>query len=60
MSTYLVYEPLWESCKTFFDAKGNTVSRESADIASVTTNYATDLATSISYGPYKLSFFELD
>ena len=60
MSTYLVYEPLWESCKTFFDSKGNTVSRESEDIASVTTNYATSLATSISYGPYKLSFFELD
>ena len=60
MSTYLVYEPLWESCKTFFDSKGNTVSRESADIASVTTNYATSLATSISYGPYKLTFFELD
>ncbi len=60
MSTYLVYEPLWEACKTFFDSKGNTVSRESDDIASVTTNYATSLATSMSYGPYKLTYFELD
>ena len=58
--TYLVYEPLWESCKTFFDSKGNTVSRESDDIASITTNYATSLATSMSYGPYKLTYFELD
>ena len=60
MDTYLVYEPLWESCKTFFDKNGNTVSRESENIASITTNYATSLSTSISYGPYKLAYFELD
>ena len=60
MNTYLVYEPLWESCKTFFDKDGNIVSRESDAIASVTTRYATSLDTSISYGPYKLTYFELD
>lgn len=60
MDTYLVYKPLWESCKTFFDSKGNVVSRESGDIASVTTDYCTSLDTSISYGPYRLTYFELD
>jgi len=60
MDTYLVYEPLWESCKTFFDSRGNTVSRDDPDVASVTTRYATSLDTSISYGPYKLTYFELD
>ena len=60
MDTYLVYEPLWESCKTFFDSRGNTVSREDPDVASVTTRYATSLDTSVSYGPYKLTYFELD
>ena len=59
-STYLVYEPLWESCKTYFDKNGNQVDAGSPDIASVSTNYGTSLATSISYGPYKLTFFELD
>lgn len=59
-STYLVYEPLWESCKTYFDKNGKQVGPDSPDIASVSTNYATSLATSISYGPYKLTFFELD
>lgn len=59
-STYLVYEPLWESCKTYFDKNGNQVSAGNPDIASISTNYATSLATSISYGPYKLTFFELD
>ena len=60
MDTYLVYEPLWESCKTFFDSKGNGVSGENGDIASITTNYCTSLETSISYGPYRLTYFELD
>lgn len=59
-ATYLVYEPLWEACKTCFDSNGNQVSADSADIASISTNYCTSLDTSISYGPYKLTFFELD
>ncbi len=56
--TYLVYEPLWEACKTGFDADGNSVPLDSA--VSITTNYSTSLATSMSYGPYKLSYFEQD
>ena len=59
-STYLVYEPLWEQCKTYFDKDGNKVSADSENIASVTTNYSTSLATSMSYGPYKLTYFEPD
>ena len=59
-STYLVYAPLWESCKTAFDKNGQQVAADSAEAATVSTNYATSLATSISYGPYKLTYFELD
>lgn len=58
--TYLVYKPLWESCKTYFDANGNIVSADSADIASITTNYSTSSETSMSYGPYSLTYFEQD
>ena len=58
--SYLVYEPLWESCKSYFDANGNTVSADSENIANVTTTYGTSLETSVSYGPYKLTYFELD
>lgn len=58
--TYLVYEPLWESCKTYFDKDGNIVSATSSNIDSITTNYSTSLATSMSYGPYKLTYFEQD
>ncbi len=46
-STYLVYEPLWESLKV----EGDSIT---------TTTYGTSLETSTSYGPYKLSYFELD
>ena len=59
-STFLVYEPLWEACKTCFDSSGRQVSPDSAEIATVSTNYCTSLDTSISYGPYRLTFFELD
>lgn len=59
-TTYLVYEPLWESCKTYFNSSGQTVGADSGDIASITTNYCTSLQTSISYGPYRLSYFERD
>ena len=59
-STYLVYEPLWEACKTCFDSNGRQVSPDSEEIATISTNYCTSLDTSISYGPYRLTFFELD
>ncbi|MBR4971814.1 MAG: hypothetical protein IKY59_02465 [Oscillospiraceae bacterium] len=59
-ATYLVYAPLWEACKTCFDKDGRQVSPDSEDIATISTNYCTSLDTSISYGPYRLTFFELD
>ena len=59
-STYLVYEPLWEACKTYYNSNGDKVSKDSADIASISTNYCTTVDTTMSYGPYKLTYFELD
>lgn len=57
-STYLVYEPMWESLKTYYNANGDKVSRDEA--VSMSTTYCTSKDTTISYGPYKLSYFELD
>ena len=59
-TTYLVYEPLWEACKTGFDKDGNPVPADSEAAMSITTNYSTSLETSMSYGPYKLTGFEQD
>ncbi len=59
-SSYLVYEPLWESCKQYFNSEGVEVTKDSADIVSISTNYGTSVDTTISYGPYKLTYFELD
>lgn len=59
-STYLVYEDLWESCKTYFNSNGDQVDVDSDDIASITTNYGTSAETTMSFGPYRLDYFELD
>ncbi|MGI6107439.1 MAG: ABC transporter substrate-binding protein [Lachnospiraceae bacterium] len=58
-TTWLVYEPLYEECKTFYDADGNEVETED-EAATVTTNYCTSLDTTIAYGPYKMTYYELD
>ena len=58
-SSYLVYEPLYEACKTFYDAEGKEVKTE-AEAETVTTRYNCELDKTISYGPYKLTAFELD
>lgn len=58
-STWLVYEPMYEACKTFYDAEGVAVATEE-EAATVNTNYCTSLETTIGYGPYKLESFELD
>ena len=58
-SSYLVYKPLYEACKSFFDADGKQVETEE-DASTVTTTYCRTLETTISYGPYKLTAFELD
>ncbi len=59
-STYLVYEPLWESLKRYFDGDGKEVAKGSADIKSITTTYGTSKETTISYGPYVLDEYQLD
>ena len=59
-STYLVYEPMWEACKRFWDANGNEVAADAENIASITNTYCTAAENTISYGPYKLTYFELD
>ena len=59
-STYLVYEPMWEENKRFWDANGNEVTADSENIATITNTYCTTAENTISYGPYKLSYFELD
>ncbi len=58
-STWLVYEPMYEECKTFFDADGKEVETEE-EAATVTTNYCKTFETTIGYGPYQLAYFELD
>lgn len=59
-SAYLVHEELWESCKTYWDSKNNKVDADSDDIASITTNYCTSAETTMSFGPYRMDYFELD
>ena len=57
--TWLVYKPLYEACKTFYDADGKAVDNEEA-AATVNTDYCTTVEKSVSYGPYKISYFEMD
>ena len=47
-STYLVYEPMWEENKRFWDANGNEVTADSDAIATVTNTYCTTAET-VSY-----------
>ncbi|NLW21226.1 MAG: hypothetical protein GXY84_07650 [Clostridiales bacterium] len=58
-SNWLVYEPLYEASKKFFDADGAEVATEE-EAASVTTDYQTTIEKTMGYGPYKLTYFELD
>lgn len=52
--SYLVYEPLWESCKTYLDAEGNRLDGDCAEAVSITSSYCTGMKSSVSYGPYVL------
>ena len=58
-STWLVYKPLFEECKSFFDAEGKAVETEE-EAVTVSTDYCKSLEKTIGYGPYKLTYFELD
>ncbi len=59
-SVYLVYEPLWEKCKKYFDANGKEVTADADNITLITTNYCTSVDTTMSFGPYRLEYFEMD
>ena len=58
-SSYLVKKDLYESCKKFWDADGKEVDNEEA-ATTITTTYGKTLETTASYGPYKLTSYELD
>ena len=64
---WLVYKPLYEACKTYYDANGTEIAKdeegnipEDAEVDSISTNYCTSLETSIGFGPYKLTYYEMD
>ncbi len=58
-SNWLVYKPMYEELKVFTAADGSTAASEE-EAASVTSKYMQDVDSSISYGPYKITYFELD
>ena len=58
-STWLVYKPLYEARKSFFNEDGAEVATEE-EASKVTTDYCTTIETTMGYGPYKLTYFELD
>ncbi len=58
-SNWLVYKPMYEELKVFTAADGSEAASEE-EAASVTSKYMKDVETSISYGPYKITYFELD
>ena len=57
-SSYLVYKPVYEACKTFYKDGKEVATEEEAD--EVKTKYGRSVENTVSYGPYKLSSFELD
>lgn len=59
-SSYVVNPTKWESLKRYFNANGDEVAAGAADCVNVTTTYCTDVETSTSYGPYKVTYFEMD
>lgn len=57
-SSYLVYKPVYEACKTFYKDGKEVASEEEAD--EVKSSYGRSVENTVSYGPYKLTSFELD
>ncbi len=54
-STCLLYEPLWESCKQYFDKDDNPLDGDCPEAVRMTSTYCTSLDTAVSYGPYVLT-----
>ena len=59
-ASYLVYAPLWESCLTYYDTQGQMLGEDSPAAVKLVSHYCTNLATSISYGPYTLTNYAPD
>lgn len=59
-STWLVKKDLYESCQTWYDADGKAVEAGSDKAVSITNTYCTSVETSACFGPYDLTYYELD
>ena len=59
-SPWLVKQDLYESCQTWYDADGNVVEAGADNAASISNTYYTTVDSSVSYGPYDLTYYELD
>ena len=63
-SNWIVNKALFEASKTYVDAEGNKLAYDGVNVpvgaVSVTTDYFTKLANTISYGPYKMTAFQDD
>lgn len=59
-STWLVKKDLYEASKKFFDAEGKELTADGDNCVTITSTYCTTVASSASYGPYKLTYFEAD
>lgn len=51
---WLVFEPLYEACKSCYDAEGRKA-KSKDDISSITTIYGTDDSVTASCGPYAMT-----
>ncbi len=51
---WLVFEPLYEACKSYYDAEGKQVKSED-DAFTISTIYGTDFTQTASYGPYAMT-----
>ncbi len=59
-SPWLVKQDLYESCQTWYDADGNVVEPNAENAVSITNTYCTTVDNSVSFGPYDLTYYELD
>ena len=56
----LVREEVFEASKRFFDANGAELESDGESCVTVTSAYGTTLDAWVSYGPYKLTYYETD
>jgi ABC-type transport system substrate-binding protein len=59
-SNWIVKKDVYEASKKFFDAEGNEVAADGDNVTSITSTYCSSVENSVSYGPYKLTYFEAD